>query len=103
MRRRKKQDPVGPFSPPTPKEVEEREGLPMAVARDEATVHDAFMPTTASPHPMARRVARAYGGKGEEPGRSRSEESEMDSPEGFEEAKGDGPGFRRLKDDADEE
>jgi hypothetical protein len=51
-------EPVSPFAPPLPEEVDQREGLPMAVALDEGHTSESSSPTTQSPDAFDRDVAR---------------------------------------------
>lgn len=55
---------MGPYSAPTPSEVEEERGEPMAVARDKTTDQQSFVPTTASQDAFAPEVAEKYGAPG---------------------------------------
>ncbi len=49
-RKKRRFEPVGPYAPPTPDEADgdAADAVPMAVAQDKATWHDAFMPTSSS-------------------------------------------------------
>lgn len=58
--KKKRIEPVGPFAPPTPSEADQREGLPMAAARDEDARMISFLPTTQSADQMAPDVAERY-------------------------------------------
>lgn len=62
--RRSKHSTTGPYAPPTPSEVESEEGIPMAVARDLVTPHDAAMPTGAPLDQYDPEVARRWAAHG---------------------------------------
>lgn len=100
-------DGVGPFAPPTPSEAEVADHLPMAVANDLQTPHDAFMPTTASldafdPEVAARHRAHPppRGAASSPTTTTRDENRAQEKPEGYTDV--DKLGFRQPTLDGDE-
>lgn len=101
--------PRGPFAPPTPAEAEQERGKPMAVARDEETTHDFFVPTSAPTDdvvdedmagaPSDGDAARATP-SGRDVARRDDENLAMETPPDYEPT---AHGFRRLRDDDEDE
>lgn len=98
----KEHPPVGPFAPTLPKTAEREEAEPMAVARDKQTIHDAFMPTSASLDAFDPEVARRHGMRGRMRTKEDGETRRMQAPPGYTEADADGfsrPDEKRIEEE----
>lgn len=95
--KRKRYPPVGPFAPALPTQAEDERSVPMAVARDITTPHDAFMPTTASHDAYTDKAPGARASIASMLPRSHEENRAAERPAGYSAI--DENGFRHLLDE----
>lgn len=90
---KRKYEPIGPFEPPTPTEVESSGPEPMAVARDKQQTHgESFLATSAPMDAYDDEVARRYKQvpASQMMPKSRNEKRAAEHPKGYTEPDKDG-------------